>query len=1304
PAGDNGSQYRMAQPNAPHYDFGGELPSVRPPKAARGENKAAGENVQQKPKNEPQQPEQEQESRQSRQPTQQQEPTSEGAPLGPERFAKQMEMQAATQQRMQDFSRRMENIRKGSQPFGDKEERVLNSGSWERAKVSRAVEEARKKADAELAEVVDLATQEVRQNKTARDAAWGAAQSRAREQWRFGRPVSNEAARLRETDLDKLMDEAWERTDRGAKERSINKVVLALEEIYGMGRDEARGMAERIVRGESDRLMYERAVEGEMPRNVLEHMLNKVNGNTIGTLLEGWARAKAGTIGDMQAREEASSIYGKTHRVADIVGGVGAVGLDVATLLAGGLGGGSAKGVMSIGDAAGRKFATKAVGKAVGKAVQGVTAGAVNLAAFEAIGEGANQVKYGGELKVDKDTGRYVVDDYNAGKILSSAGRGALLGIGTGATGAIVGNAFDRIYNGVSSTAGKIGVRTGQTLTSIAAEGTVFALPEFVSGEGDWDTWLESVEMMAGFKVGHAVKTIPQTYDKLRKHPESRAGFETRLRAMLDGEPSLALTRDEREELERSGYGDLAALVEGYKKANQNQREAIERRQPIYLEPNEQGEIPYNRFLELMGDKSVSEAARAKMHYYVSGHKLPQSAIIGTTFTEHTDAEGKVLGYTVEAFGTDRSTIVSRRYKNLKEAEVARDRYNRQAELNGLKLAEGVHDQVHEKMEDGVTAEGVRKEVNTEYGVDIDEAIGKEPNRRSEGEKRAIEEYIRRLAGNEKKDVSLQSDRQLPYGTQERNTENDSESATRPNTVENQPKEDSEAAAGVQNGGGGLRDGGTEGASGRGGRGNVGSVEERLAVELDGDLRGGTYEEQTAYGLQTIEKAKSEGLYIDPSTLDNYGKRLSKGTGESVVYINEANGRVIKVKDPFAKAPMKGNATGDAIYEHLVHNQLFPEDEYRLLGVTEANGEMRLVLEQDYVKFYRNATKEEVEKYLAEELGLQKEGKYWYGNDLLSITDVDAESDNVIVDAEGRLHFIDPIIKLKVPAREVLGAMGGGKSEEYGRGYNADEAGRHDIAVRMAAGEEGSEEAWAGVRQRIEDDADMMIAEERERFNKFRGVMDEERDKDKPLRPVVLKEKDNEGNDKVAYIIDGNVVMMADGTMVDPEASDRSVAIYDPIEDRKRMINPTSDMGVLSLGVVMSAEEFESDLQRRKQAYIQQQLDEASGKVTVQVGEQVQVPGTDAMGTVVAVSEDDEGMTVELSDGTQVPVLRSDLQRQADEAAMLEYQARHQEETPASETQGTVGESQPNTAVSRAEGAPAEFTPDMAITIMDDEG
>ncbi len=187
----------------------------------------------------------------------------------------------------------------------------------------------------------------------------------------------------------------------------------------------------------------------------------------------------------------------------------------------------------------------------------------------------------------------------------------------------------------------------------------------------------------------------------------------------------------------------------------------------------------------------------------------------------------------------------------------------------------------------------------------------------------------------------------------------------------------------------------------------------------------GSRAEQEAFGHYLIEKAKKIGIYICPSSLNSYGERKCKPSGECVVYINESKGHVIKIKDPYAKAPMKGHASADAIYEHIVHNLLFSNTKYRLIGITESSiGDVRFVLEQKYMKDgFEPTSQDQIDKYLIENLHLNKDAKYWYGNEYFAITDVDATSDNVLTDDNGTLFFIDPIIKFKKTAKEVINSL-----------------------------------------------------------------------------------------------------------------------------------------------------------------------------------------------------------------------------------------------------------------------------------------
>lgn len=118
---------------------------------------------------------------------------------------------------------------------------------------------------------------------------------------------------------------------------------------------------------------------------------------------------------------------------------------------------------------------------------------------------------------------------------------------------------------------------------------------------------------------------------------------------------------------------------------------------------------------------------------------------------------------------------------------------------------------------------------------------------------------------------------------------------------------------------------------------------------------------------------------------------------------------------------MKNTQPEDIIYEHLIHNILFPSTRYRFVGISEDAKGIRIVLQQKNISsIFRVPSQKMIDDYLLKTLGLRKEDKYFYGNDYYAITDVSNVSDNVLCDEKGTLFFIDPIIKLKKPAIEVL--------------------------------------------------------------------------------------------------------------------------------------------------------------------------------------------------------------------------------------------------------------------------------------------
>ena len=204
-------------------------------------------------------------------------------------------------------------------------------------------------------------------------------------------------------------------------------------------------------------------------------------------------------------------------------------------------------------------------------------------------------------------------------------------------------------------------------------------------------------------------------------------------------------------------------------------------------------------------------------------------------------------------------------------------------------------------------------------------------------------------------------------------------------------------------------------------RSDIRMFEIGLSPEQYGDYEqstGNTAQEKE--GRRLISIAKSNNLFIDKKEWEQYGDRKRYPSGESIVYLTADGKRVIKVRNPFAKSTIKHLHASDVIYEHLVHNLLFPNTRYHFEGISEDVDGIRIILSQRYIPdSFLASSQKAINQYLIDGLELQIENRYYYGNEYIAITDVSADGDNVLTDGE-RLYFIDPIIKMKRPAIEVL--------------------------------------------------------------------------------------------------------------------------------------------------------------------------------------------------------------------------------------------------------------------------------------------
>ena len=204
-------------------------------------------------------------------------------------------------------------------------------------------------------------------------------------------------------------------------------------------------------------------------------------------------------------------------------------------------------------------------------------------------------------------------------------------------------------------------------------------------------------------------------------------------------------------------------------------------------------------------------------------------------------------------------------------------------------------------------------------------------------------------------------------------------------------------------------------------RSDIRVLETGLSAEQYGNYEQGTGNAaQENEGNRLIAIAKVKHLYIDKKDWDKYGDRKRLPSGESIVYLSEDGKKITKIRNPYAKSTIKQMHAQDVIYEHLVHNLLFPNTRYHFEGIGEDIDGVRIILSQNYISdTFSTPSQKEIDCYLIEGLGLKIENRYFYANDFIAITDVSTAGDNVLTDGE-RLYFIDPIIKMKRPAIEVL--------------------------------------------------------------------------------------------------------------------------------------------------------------------------------------------------------------------------------------------------------------------------------------------
>ena len=201
-------------------------------------------------------------------------------------------------------------------------------------------------------------------------------------------------------------------------------------------------------------------------------------------------------------------------------------------------------------------------------------------------------------------------------------------------------------------------------------------------------------------------------------------------------------------------------------------------------------------------------------------------------------------------------------------------------------------------------------------------------------------------------------------------------------------------------------------------------LEAEVSAELLRTVQHGARASVREVSSALVAAARKHGLFVPYENRLTYGDLKRRRSGESEVYVSRKDDVLVKFKDPEAKQPLKRTTASDWLYEHIIHNVLFPESRYEFIGISEVVGSVRIVLRQKNINAISRPDDAEIAKEL-EGMGLLLEDRYFYGNEALAVTDVSASSDNVLRGNDGRNYYIDPLIRLKCPARQVLDWMVG---------------------------------------------------------------------------------------------------------------------------------------------------------------------------------------------------------------------------------------------------------------------------------------
>lgn len=247
--------------------------------------------------------------------------------------------------------------------------------------------------------------------------------------------------------------------------------------------------------------------------------------------------------------------------------------------------------------------------------------------------------------------------------------------------------------------------------------------------------------------------------------------------------------------------------------------------------------------------------------------------------------------------------------------------------------------------------------------------------------------------------------------------------------------------------------------------------------------------------------------------------------------------------------------------------------------------------------------------------------------------------------------------------------------------------------------------AYDGMVQRVRDDIDSRIEESDATVN---GRVNHA---DGMIHPASLKLQNEDGMDKKAYIVSGNVVMFEDGKGVDKEKSDQTIVIRDVETGEMKVIPPDLIHG---LDAAIDPEEEKA---RAREAIIEEMSQTAAnnvdGVVSFNEGDTYTLTDENGGQTQVTLVANEQGL-VDNGDGTVnvtidgqniVPMSMEDIQSGVDATNMARTMQAEPERQANGESVPNLGENVPNSGENvqkTPEGV--QYGVNNTFTLLDGEG